>query len=183
MNRSVKAASRHVLLAEFVLGVFLVAWGATKGVDTKWLASFARARYESGWILPTIIGALQTIAAAVEWFAPRSPVPVSAFEIHAQALSRWRRWWRRTATKFRRPWTYKELQRHVAMRAWFAGLAAVMWAYDLKEFYLDPEVLSAVVLILVAPVCVGVNLYSVYANRKVYVALDPNIPTSTLTFD
>jgi hypothetical protein len=169
MSYVVKAASRHLLLAEFILGIFLVAWGACKGVDTMTLRKIISHNVTAqGWILPTLIGLLQACAAAIEWFAPAhttfSPDATGALVMH-------------------RAWTPKRLQWQVAARAWFAGFACVMWAYELKEFVLDPIVLSAVVLILVAPVCCGVNLYSVYANRKVYVALRPDVPTSTITFE
>lgn len=181
-NRTVRAASRHVLLAELLLGAMLVAWGASKGVDAR-PVGMGTVSFATGWMLPTLIGALQFIAAAIEWCSPQRAVPVSVFELQNEKLSR-RQWWRRRiVAKFRRPWSYKELQRHVAVRGWLAGFAAVMWCYELKEFVLEPQVLAATFLILVAPMFVAVNIYSAYANRRVWVALNPDIATTTLNFD
>ena len=182
INRTVRAASRHVLLAELLLGAMLVAWGASKGVDAR-PAGMGALSFATGWILPTLIGALQFIAAAIEWCSPQRAAPVCGFQLDGEKLTRsqWLR--RRIVAKFRRPWGYKELQRHVAVRGWLAGFGALMWAYELKEFVLDPQVLAATFLILVAPMFVLVNLYSAYANRKVWIALNPDIATSTLNFD
>ena len=178
-KRSVRAAGRHELLDEIILGVFLVAWGAAKGVDSKGVALIAP---QSGWILPCIIGGLQLIAATVEWFSPsritihldKDPPSGRLAFLFFRIRLRWRA---------RSPWSNKRLQRSSGARGVFAGLAAVLWCYDLKEFFLDPVILSAVVLILVAPVLVVVNLYSVFANRKVWVALDPDVSTTGMHFD
>ena len=178
---TLRAASRHLLLAEFMLGVFLVAWGTAKGFDVKGVGLISA---ESGWILPCMLGGPQVIAATTEWSPPARSTqnffgePFPEHGRWAKAVWRMRERWRT-----RNPWTNKQLQRWVKGRFAFAGLAAVLWAYDLKEFFLEPTVLSGVVLTLVAPVCVGMNLYSVYANRKVWVALDPDVSTSGLHFD
>jgi hypothetical protein len=175
-----RAASRHLLLAEFLLGMFLVAWGTAKGVDTKGMGLIAE---ETGWILPCIVGGLQVIASTIEWFSP-SRISFSLIN-PPEPQGRWAHAWWYVSIRWRSraPWITKQLRRSVTTRFACAGFAAVLWAYDLKEFFFEPTVLSGVVLTLIAPVCVGMNLYSVYANLKVKVALDPDVSTTGLHFD
>jgi len=147
-----KAASRHVLLAEMILGSMLLAFGMCGAIDNGSLhVMFKKGAYNIEWVLPLALGLFQFLIAVREWC-------------------------------YGRRWELIKVQGSVVTRGVLAGGCAVVWVYSFKEFFFSPTPYSLVILLIVAPVAVGINLYSVVQNRKVWVALNPDIHTSTLTF-
>jgi hypothetical protein len=148
------AASRHVLLAEMLLGLVTMTLGISVAAEVMSLSRLLKLGWmvNADWILASMLGFAQAAISSREWFLGRG-------------------------------WELVQIQRSVRARWIVALLAGMYWLQAMKGLLFDPPASAVVLLLIVAPAAIALNGYAVLQNRKVWIALNPDCLTDTMTFD